>query len=182
VKLGLVLVGMVLAPCLGRAQSGLQFVPVNPSRVMDTRGNSGKTGEFGAPALSGNTSRDVRIPQSGCGIPDTAQAYSLNVAVVPPGPLIYLTLWPTGQPQPLVSTLNSFDGRVVANAAIVPAGMEGAVSAFAGIHYSSDAESGFRLGEDVVIVLQDWIQTFNEDVGGFQFTRLDGTPVKIQRG
>jgi len=53
---------------------------------------------------------------------------------------------------------------------------------FGGIHYRSDAESGFRLGEDVAIaLLQDWIQTFNEDVGEFQFTRLDGTPVKIQR-
>jgi len=46
------------------------------------------------------------------------------------GPLSYLTLWPTGQGQPLVSTLNSFCGIVVANAAIVPAGFNGAVSMY----------------------------------------------------
>ena len=42
----------------------------------------------------------------------------------------YLTAWPTGSAQPLVSTLNSFDGSVVANAAIVPAGTNGAVSIY----------------------------------------------------
>jgi len=107
-----------------------RFVPVTPCRVMDTRSWSGKTGSFGFPALADGTSRDVPVPLSGCGIPDSARAYSLNITVVPPGPLTYLTIWPAGQPQPLVSTLNSFDGRVVANAAIVPAGINGAVSVF----------------------------------------------------
>jgi hypothetical protein len=51
---------------------------------------------------------------------------------------------------------------------------------FAGIHYRSDAEIGFLLGEDVAIaVLQDLVCTFNEDFRGFQFTRLDGTQVQI---
>jgi hypothetical protein len=53
------------------------------------------------------------------------------VAVVPAGPLGYLTLWPSGQAQPLASTLNSLDGRIKSNAAIVPAGLGGAISAFA---------------------------------------------------
>jgi len=54
----------------------------------------------------------------------------LNVTVVPDGLLSFLTAWPTGAAQPLVSTLNSFDGSVVANAAIVPAGTNGAVSIY----------------------------------------------------
>ena len=62
--------------------------------------------------------------------PTTAAAYSVNVAVVPQGSLAYLTAWPAGSAQPLVSTLNSFDGSVVANAAIVPAGADGAISVF----------------------------------------------------
>ena len=45
------------------------------------------------------------------------------------GSLNYLTLWPTGETQPYVSTLNS-DGRVKANAAITPAGTNGGVSVF----------------------------------------------------
>ena len=54
---------------------------------------------------------------------------------------------------------------------------------FAGIHYRSDAEAGFRLGEDIAIaLLQDWVGTYSEDFTGFRFTRLDGTPVSICRG
>ena len=54
---------------------------------------------------------------------------------------------------------------------------------FAGIHWRSDAEAGLRLGEDVAIaMLQDLVQTGAESFTGFQFTRLDGTPVSIARG
>ncbi|HLJ46881.1 MAG TPA: hypothetical protein VKU01_12775 [Bryobacteraceae bacterium] len=35
-----------------------------------------------------------------------------------------------GQNQPVVSTLNSFQGKIVANAAIVPAGQGGGISVF----------------------------------------------------
>jgi hypothetical protein len=49
---------------------------------------------------------------------------------VPHTTLNYLTIWPTGETQPYVSTLNSSTGTVTANAAIVPAGSNGAVSVF----------------------------------------------------
>jgi hypothetical protein len=109
------------------ASSGaLQFVKVTPCRVADTRL---APGPFGGPILNAATSRVFDIPQSACNIPSSAVAYSLNVTVVPDGPLGYLTIWPTGQTQPLVSTLNS-DGRVKANAAIAPAGTNGGVSVY----------------------------------------------------
>ncbi len=114
-----------LAPLSAQVTTALQFVPVTPCRIMDTRNANGT---FGGPIIAGTTSRDVPIPQSGCNIPSTAQAYSLNVTVVPPGALVYLSIWPTGQPLPVVSTLNAFDGRIVANAAIVPAGANGSIS------------------------------------------------------
>ncbi len=92
----------------------LQLVPVTPCRLVDTRN--------GNPILGG-TSQSFIIPQLGnCGIPATAAAYSLNVTVVPHGPLGYLTIWPQGEIQPYVSTMNSPDGRTKANAAIVPSG------------------------------------------------------------
>jgi YVTN family beta-propeller protein len=106
----------------------LQFVPVVPCRIADTRLANGT---FGGPPIAGGTSRDFPIPQSDCNIPDSAAAYSLNVTVVPHGLLGYLTVWPSGEVQPLASTLNSLDGRVKANAAIVPAGVNAAVSVFA---------------------------------------------------
>jgi hypothetical protein len=111
----------------GAALAPLRFVAVTPCRVADTRNSAGP---FGGPSMAAGSTRSFAIPQSGCGIPATAQAYSLNVTVVPSGPLGYLSLWPTGQPQPVVSTLNSWDGIVVANAAVVPAGTGGAVSVF----------------------------------------------------
>jgi DNA-binding beta-propeller fold protein YncE len=106
----------------------LQLVDVTPCRLVDTRQ---ATGEFGGPAIQGGTSRSFPIPQNtNCNIPSSAAAYSLNVTVVPITTLGYLTIWPTPEIQPVVSTLNSPDGRIKANAAIVPAGVSGAVSVY----------------------------------------------------
>ena len=66
-----------------------------------------------------------------CGLPSSAGAYSLNVTVVPRGPLSYLSAWPTGQTQPGVSTLNAPTGTTTANAAILPGGQNGNISVFA---------------------------------------------------
>src|SRR5208283_1311327 len=96
----------------------LTFYPVTPCRVADTRNANGL---FGGPEMGAGATRSFAIPASACPVPSNAAAYSLNVTVVPDGVLSYLSAWPTGSPQPLVSTLNSFDGSVVANAAIVPA-------------------------------------------------------------
>jgi hypothetical protein len=74
--------------------------------------------------------RSFSISTGGCNIPATAAAYAMNVTVVPDGPLSYLTAWPTGAGQPVVSTLNSWDGSVVANAAIVPAASDGSISVY----------------------------------------------------
>jgi hypothetical protein len=100
----------------------LSLYTLAPCRVADTRG---ATGGFGGPSLAANGTRSFAIPSSGCSVPSTAQAYSLNVTVAPPAQLVYLTAWPTGQTQPVVSTLNSMAGKIVANAAIVPAGASG---------------------------------------------------------
>jgi hypothetical protein len=66
-----------------------------------------------------------------CTIPAAAQAYSLNITVVPPGPLGFITAYPTGQPLPLAATLNSLEGFIVGNAAIIAAGSGGAIDVFA---------------------------------------------------
>ena len=94
------------------APGALLFVPMTPCRLADTRN---PIGPFGSPSIAGGTSRSFVIPNSDCGVPSTAAAYSVNV---------------TGEAQPNTSTLNS-DGRVKANAAIVPAGTNGAISIYA---------------------------------------------------
>jgi hypothetical protein len=102
------------------AQTALQFVPVPACRVVDTRL---PMGTFGGPAIPGGSFRTFPIPQGACAIPTTAAAYSINVTVVPHGTLAYLEVWPAGETRPANgSTLNSVDGRIKANAAIVAAG------------------------------------------------------------
>jgi len=108
----------------------LNFYPLTPCRVADTRSYGGITGAFGPPTMSGNTARDFPMLSSSCSIPGTAQAYSLNMTVSPPGPLGYLTAWPAGNAFPTVSTLNAPAGGLVANAAIVPAGTGGDIDVF----------------------------------------------------
>jgi hypothetical protein len=112
---------------VAKVPGALLFVPMTPCRLVDTRNPAGP---FGGPSIAGDTARSFAIPSSTCAVPPTATAYSLNVTVIPQAGLGYLTVWPTGVEQPMVSTLNS-DGRVKANAAIVPAGTSGAVSVFA---------------------------------------------------
>jgi hypothetical protein len=126
---------------------GSSFVPVTPCRVADTRNSDGP---FGGPVIAGQSSRDFAIPVSPCGIPPTAQAYALNVTVVPTGSLRFVTVWPSGQPQPVVSTLNSYDGRIKSNAAIMPAGTNGAITVFAtdNTHVILDITGYFAPGTD----------------------------------
>ena len=100
--------------------TALAFYPLTPCRIADTRAGQGFQGPFGPPSIAAGTSRNLPITISPCGIPATAQAYALNMTVVPPGPLLYLTTWPTGVVQPIVSTLNAEDGRIAANAASYP--------------------------------------------------------------
>ena len=110
-------------------QSGtLQLMAVAPCRIMDTRNPSGP---LGGPYIAAGATRTIPVAAGACGIPANAAAYSLNITVAPRTALGYLTVWPTGQPQPLISTLNSLDGLVLANAAIVPAGASGSINAYA---------------------------------------------------
>jgi hypothetical protein len=102
-----------------RRLPGTHFVPITPCRSIDTRNTS---------AIPGGTSRDFTF--EACNIPATATAVALNVTLVPNGSLGFLSIWPGNQPQPVVSTMNSLDGRVKANASIVGLGFNRAVSIF----------------------------------------------------
>jgi hypothetical protein len=113
------------------AAGSLSFYPVTPCRVVDTRASQSFPSPFGSPSMAANSSRNFPVLSSPCGIPSTAKAYALNVTALPPGPLGFVTVWPAGQPFPGSSTLNSYSGTIVANAAIVPAGAGGAVAVYA---------------------------------------------------
>ena len=112
----------------GGSADPLQFTPITPCRLVDTRL---APGTFGGPAMGAKTTRSFALPQSACGVPSNALAYSLNVTVVPAGSLGYLTIWPTGEPQPVVSTLNSIDWQGQGQCRNRARGRLGAVSVYA---------------------------------------------------
>ncbi|MGC4055788.1 MAG: BACON domain-containing carbohydrate-binding protein [Paludibaculum sp.] len=102
----------------------LAFVPITPCRLMDTRTNS----SLGGSQMSAGETRSVAVRSGDCGVPAGAAAYSFNVIVLPVEGLTALTVWPTGLPQPATQTTSAPDGRVKANAALVAAGTDGAIS------------------------------------------------------
>ncbi len=120
-------VNSYFAPISG---STLAFYPLTPCRVADTR-KSGFPQGLGPPFLTGSQERAFpMLNATNCNVPSNAAAYSLNFSVVPHGSLFYMTVWPTGETRPTVSTLNDIPGTIIANAAIVVAGTNGNVSVY----------------------------------------------------
>lgn len=125
--------------------SFLTFVAITPCRLVDTRGAAvGFNGDapFVGPSigvgavtfpLQSSDEATANTEPAPCGqIPAIAEAYSLNLTVIPHGGGVvnYVTLWPSGSPLPVVSTVNDTQGLIVANAAIVAAGGDGAVNLY----------------------------------------------------
>jgi PQQ-like domain len=103
---------------------GRSFYTVTPCRVADTRNPPGPSG---GPGLAANTVR--AFPVSGfCGIPSSAMAVAINLAVVQPSNGGDLRVFPAGGTAPLASALNFRSGIARANNAIVPLGLGGQIS------------------------------------------------------
>lgn len=113
--------------------SPLVFVAMQPCRVVDTRSGSTLAMAFGPPSLSAGDSRTFPILSSTtCNIPATAQAYSFEITVIPPGPLAYVTAFPTGQSNPVAAiAVESPQGVMASNTGIIPAGVNGSVDIYA---------------------------------------------------
>ena len=118
--------------------TALIFVAITPCRLVDTRGSSAgfngiapfsgpsiqPGGTITIPVQSATEAATNTLPAP-CGvIPSIAQAYSLNLTVIPQssGAVDYVSLWPSSYEKPYVSTLDDPQGAIVSNAAIVPAG------------------------------------------------------------
>ena len=121
---------ILLGACcwLANGQQPANFVPVTPCRVVDTR-QANDT--FGGPMLAGDSTRTFPITQGGCGIPSNAIGFSFVLTVVPPGSLPWVTMFPSGQPKPIASSINSYNGEILANSVLVPAGTNGSVDVYA---------------------------------------------------
>jgi hypothetical protein len=109
------------------AELGQNFFTVPPCRVVDTRGGA----PIGGPALQGQQTRTLTVAGT-CGIPSSAKAVSVNLAVTQSSSAGNVRLFAAGQAVPTVSSINYSAGQTRANNAIVKLDAAGAIAAFAG--------------------------------------------------
>jgi uncharacterized protein YkwD len=100
------------------------FVPVTPSRILDTRDNTG--GVTGPVPAEGTV--NVQVTGRG-GVPATGvRAVVMNATVTATAGLGYMTIFPAGTARPLASDLNFAGGETQANLVVVQVGTAGQVS------------------------------------------------------
>ena len=95
----------------------LAFYTLSPCRLVDTR--------TATPALQPGSKRPF-VLTGACGVPSTAKALSVNLTVVQPAAIGYLTLFPGNlAASPLVSSINFGPGQTRANNAILELASDG---------------------------------------------------------
>jgi len=102
------------------------FVPLTPARLLDTRtGQGGNISPLGTGVFT-----ELNVTGVG-GVPvANVTAVVLNVTVTAPTSSGYLTAWPSGEPQPVVSNVNFVPGQTVPNLVTVKVGANGRVNLF----------------------------------------------------
>jgi serine protease len=102
----------------------IPITPITPTRVLDTREGLGAPAAALAPAstIDLQIAGVADVPATGAG------AVVLSVTVTEPTAPSFITVWPTGEPRPLTSSLNMLPGDTVPNLVIAKLGDAGRVS------------------------------------------------------
>ena len=104
--------------------SSAVFHALSPVRVFDTRVGSG-----GVPSAPVGPDSTLDVVVAGVnGVPTDATAVVLNVTVVDGTAPSFLTVWPTGEPKPLASSLNWTGPAATPNGVTAPIGAGGKIS------------------------------------------------------
>jgi subtilisin family serine protease len=103
------------------------YVATPPTRILDTRVGTG------APEKPIGPKQTLTFKVTGTGgaqgVPSTGvAAVVINTTVVNPTSVSYLTVWPTGQVQPVTSNINVSKGQTVPNLVTVKVGAGGDIS------------------------------------------------------
>jgi hypothetical protein len=113
----MVVAGGLISSAPAWAGGPYQYFAITPCRVFDTRQVGSQTN--GTPLVSPGP-YTYRI-QGNCGVPNGAQAVTINATVVGPTQAGDLRLFPSNVGSPIVSTLNyTANEPALANGAIVP--------------------------------------------------------------
>jgi PKD repeat protein len=106
---------------------GLDYVPVVPERLLETRVSEGQVGYVGAQPVAGQTI-ELQVTEVGVtDVPASASAVVLNVAVTGALSDGYATVWPCGLDRPTASNVNYRAGSSVANVVVSGVGAGGKV-------------------------------------------------------
>ncbi|WP_158702337.1 PKD domain-containing protein [Kitasatospora sp. MMS16-BH015] len=116
---------------------GAPYVPVAPTRLLDTRATHNTLGQGGA--LS------IRVAGS-AGVPTGAKSVLVNLTATNPTTAGYLTAYAAGAARPTTSNLNFTAGQTVPNLAMVPLSADGSIEVY-----------NFRGRTDVVIDIQGYV-------------------------
>lgn len=136
----------LVADVVGFVPSGGAYVPINPTRILDTRTGFGTYGNvmvdeelgfsFLRPRqldfrtwLNENDTVQLDVGQS-LQLPEAASVLVVNVTATEASAPTFVTTWAFGDAQPGTSTLNVLPGQAVPNLALVEVGDDGYVNLF----------------------------------------------------
>jgi len=103
-----------------------EYHALSPARVLDTRDGTGGIGTAMGPGAT------VTLTVAGRGgVPATGvSAVAVNLAVTSPTGGGYMTVYPSGTPRPLASSINFAPGQTVANMVVAKLGAAGTIDIF----------------------------------------------------
>ncbi|HUF99430.1 MAG TPA: hypothetical protein VMM60_14975 [Ilumatobacter sp.] len=131
------------------------FVSISPVRILDTRPAPENVGGFVGPLSTGQI--HTFAVTGVAGVPANAASVVLNVTATGTTERSFLTVYPTGEPQPVVSNLNwTAGGATVPNLVTVKVGAGGQVSvfnAFGNVHVIADIAGYYVPSNDKFISL-----------------------------
>ena len=111
-----------------KAGVGVPYHPLSPERILDSR-PAFQVGPFNTP-WAGATTCDLTVTGVG-GVPATGvDAVLTNFTVTQTTAVGYLTVWPKGETQPLVSSLNWDPGWTISNAVTAKVGTGGQIQIY----------------------------------------------------
>jgi hypothetical protein len=136
----------VASPVTVRSEANA-FAPLQPGRLLDTRPTGATIDSLsaGAGSVAARGVVEVRVigranvPASG------VSAVVLNVTAIGEDEGGYVTVFPTGSPQPTASNINYEPGQPTANLVVAPVGQDGKVSIFVSskAHVIADVQGWF---------------------------------------
>ncbi|GAA1957340.1 hypothetical protein GCM10009838_11660 [Catenulispora subtropica] len=116
-----------VVPPTAPASADGYFVPLTPTRLLDTRNSA--IGGYTGPVASGSTVSFQVLGAAGGAIPSTGvTAVAMSITAVGANNGGFLTAYPDGTPLPVSSTVNYGPAANITNGTIVPVGADGKVA------------------------------------------------------